>query len=322
MSHFVILALLPPDTAEHGIQERLNALLAPYDEGVEVDPYEEPCWCVGQAARTAAREHAERVAPLDPVREELQAEVEAALAGDERIAKVREALEYDPAGSTVSEEDLAYYHRGSYEAIAEARGHDGRWAAAVARNEGAETEALAAHPDREKADPGCEECRGSGKTTTTYNPKSQWDWWTVGGRWNGMLLGEEYSIVGDEKSYQACSMCRGTGRRSDRLGRETREKHPGYSCNVCRGSGKEMIFPANLPEPPGGGNWRPVREIPESAQIPYAVLTPDGEWHQKGKMMMFGMSRDDMPAEDWAARVRSIYGDYQDHLAVVVDCHV
>lgn len=34
-------------------------------------------------------------------------------------------------------------------------------------------------------------CYGSGKTLTQYNPQSKWDWWVLGGRWDGALAGLE-----------------------------------------------------------------------------------------------------------------------------------
>ncbi|MEE9393742.1 MAG: hypothetical protein V3W41_14660 [Planctomycetota bacterium] len=34
------------------------------------------------------------------------------------------------------------------------------------------------------------ECWCEGVGVLTYNPKSQWDWWVVGGRWDGWLQGD------------------------------------------------------------------------------------------------------------------------------------
>ncbi len=35
----------------------------------------------------------------------------------------------------------------------------------------------------------CPSCHGKGTYPSTYNPDSKWDWWVVGGRWNGQLRG-------------------------------------------------------------------------------------------------------------------------------------
>jgi len=36
-------------------------------------------------------------------------------------------------------------------------------------------------------DPQCEECNGAGKVSTDYNPKAEWDWWVIGGRFDGVV---------------------------------------------------------------------------------------------------------------------------------------
>jgi hypothetical protein len=36
-------------------------------------------------------------------------------------------------------------------------------------------------------DPECSDCNGSGEYLTNYNPDSKWDWYLVGGRWNGVV---------------------------------------------------------------------------------------------------------------------------------------
>lgn len=42
-----------------------------------------------------------------------------------------------------------------------------------------------------KPSPNCERCGGSGDYETTYNPNSKWDWYQVGGRWQGYLGGSD-----------------------------------------------------------------------------------------------------------------------------------
>lgn len=36
-------------------------------------------------------------------------------------------------------------------------------------------------------DPECSECKGLGFYESTYNPMSKWDWYVVGGRWDGVI---------------------------------------------------------------------------------------------------------------------------------------
>ncbi len=45
------------------------------------------------------------------------------------------------------------------------------------------------HPLYNQPDENCEDCEGSGVIRSTYNPEAKWDWWSIGGRWNGLLIG-------------------------------------------------------------------------------------------------------------------------------------
>lgn len=65
---------------------------------------------------------------------------------------------------------------------------DASWKKFIAYYIGLEHLYLIEHSMYNKPDPKCEECKGTGKETTTYNPKSKWDWHQIGGRWAGMLL--------------------------------------------------------------------------------------------------------------------------------------
>jgi hypothetical protein len=56
-----------------------------------------------------------------------------------------------------------------------------------------------------------------------------------------------------------------------------------------------------------------VRDIPASF-VPWAVLTPDGEWHGGG-----GNDEKDMAA--WTIEQAAILSSYPDHLAISIDFH-
>jgi len=66
------------------------------------------------------------------------------------------------------------------------------------------------------------------------NPNAKWDWWTVGGRWTGMLS-PVYDPEGDPSNTEVCILCGGTGLRNDALGRKARAEDPAYTCNGCGG---------------------------------------------------------------------------------------
>ena len=73
-----------------------------------------------------------------------------------------------------------------------------------------------------------------------------------------------------------------------------------------------------------GNNARIVRDIPmeDPFYLPFAVLTPEGHWHEVGRMGAFALVREEMPRDQWHRFVQGLYAAYPDHVAVAVDCHV
>ena len=109
-----------------------------------------------------------------------------------------------------------------------------------------------------------EECR----PLSTYNPASRWDWYVIGGRWDGWLTGRETSTNSVDD------------------------------------------------------NAAPVAEVLENGRFPFALLTPDGQWHEKGKMGWFAIALNEKDDDVWQAELRQILERYQDHHMVLVDAHI
>lgn len=55
---------------------------------------------------------------------------------------------------------------------------------------------------------------------------------------------------------------------------------------------------------------------------PLAVLTPDGEWIEKGEFGWWGVVRDPKKQDDWQAQVREIFKKFSDATAVAIDYHI
>lgn len=153
MSHFVAVVLVPKDTPAEDIPGVVEGLLEPYNEQIEVAPYDEECYCVNSAARRAIRPGTS--ARLDAARAEFVA----------------------PEGADEDEVDQ-------------------KWREFIKPILEEEDALMQAHPEFNKPKPDCEECNGTGVRQTTYNPKSKWDWWRIGGRWDGWLRGLE-ALPGD-----------------------------------------------------------------------------------------------------------------------------
>lgn len=105
-----------------------------------------------------------------------------------------------------------------------------------------------------------------GNVLSTYNPKSKWDWWEVGGRWDGYLTLKD-----------------------------------GQNVNVAV-----------------------IRELAaEAVKAPFAYVDTEGEWHEKGQMGFFGMTRNEADDEVWVKEYLDwLLGLDKDIVLVAVDCHI
>lgn len=105
----------------------------------------------------------------------------------------------------------------------------------------------------------------NGDLLSTYNPKSKWDWYTIGGRWNGGL-----KLLSGELVNEA------------------------YASEI---------------------DW--------SYNIPFAFITPDGEWNEKGEMGWCGCVSNEKKEVDWEAEFKDFIDNLDDDVLVtVVDCHI
>jgi len=167
--------------------------------------------------------------------------------------------------------------RNSYQQLPESEQTGDKWQAQIAPREKREAELLELQAGLDSPDADCEECHGTGKRQTTYNPDSKWDWYVVGGRWNGEIKGEPRDDADGGFNFGS-------------------EFH-GIEENSCR-----------------------VEEICKG--IPFAILTPEGEWIERGKMGWWGMTIDEKDGDEWAETVKRVFEKYAGHLAVGVDCHI
>lgn len=183
---------------------------------------------------------------------------------------------------------------------------DDKWAAMIQPYIDACDAHEKAQPDYNKPDPNCSICDGVGTYKSEYNPQSKWDWWTIGGRWTGMLS-PDYDPNKDPDNIKTCNFCNGTGKRS------------GDDCNSCNGTGQAIKWPTEWKE--FDGDIMPLAQVSDET-IPFAILTPDGRWFERGEMGWFGMVKDEKEESSWAKTVQHVRAEYGDSIAVVVDCHI
>lgn len=171
-----------------------------------------------------------------------------------------------------------------------------------------EAECYCVQPESQ-ADPNCDNCKGTGKYRTCYNPDSKWDWYTVGGRWSG-CLDPDYDPEDDARNYELCRACGGSG---------INKKKAQAKCLQCDGTGIAVKF---VQVQHDKGNFKPTCEIDEEF-IPFAYVTPDGVWHKRAKMGWFGVAHDEQQQQDWHREFNQDKQAYANStIAVVIDCHI
>lgn len=287
MSHFATLVILEPNVSQGKLEDVLSERLAPFDENKEVEEYERDCWCRGRLARKRVDELLAR---------EMGSWEEAKRKFNSKH-KLPEGLHSKELSRACQEQDELYR-----QLVAKPR---------IKR----ERELLAIVGGENDPDPNCDECHGSGHYPSQYNQLSKWDWWQIGGRWTGSLDG--YDPETDPENIEVCDLCHGTGYRDDKLGREERAKYPDYKCNGCDGKGKRPRWPSEWKS--HLGDILPISKIKPDF-IPFAILTPDGAWHEHGHMGWWAVVSDEK--ENWEDEARSILAGYPDYIAVLCDLHI
>ncbi|POP31679.1 hypothetical protein C3B58_15395 [Lactonifactor longoviformis] len=125
-----------------------------------------------------------------------------------------------------------------------------------------------------------DELDANGNILSTYNPRSKWDWYSIGGRWAGMLP----AVTGTHGEGSA-------------FARNPQKEGFYDSAKV-----KDISFPVDFET--------------------FAVVTPDGEWHEKGKMGWWGIVADEK--EGWKESYKEAFLDKADPswTLTIIDCHI
>lgn len=311
MSHFVTFVLLDNQPACFSEAEKMaEELLAQYSESLEVEEYDRKCYCIGDVARKEAREAALKacgVESFDEIREDFHKNV-------------------FPAAQAkfLSDNEVSSLDELSDEKCADLR--EAAWEKHIEKFKKVEKEVFDAHPMKDKPDPGCgldkdgkryddgSGCGGTGIYRSTYNQISKWDWWCIGGRWNGYL--SDYDPESDPNNFEQCPVCGGTGERTD--------MEVDNGCNGCSGKGERLKWHSAFPKQ--SSNIMPVSGLsldnPEvwAKQCPFAIVTPDGKWNEKGEMGWWGITTNEKG--NWKDEAKEILKAHEDKWLVVCDLHI
>jgi len=195
MSHSTTLVALEPTRpklTQKMIKDALAEALEPFSENRQVLKHDTQCSCVGRKAEQEVLEEVSK--KLNPLRDSFhaRADIKALNAIQSRVeAKARKLKSWKdlPKKDQEAHEKAEEKSRSTWE----------EHIRLVERNK-LEKKLLAKHPGKTKPDPECSSCKGSGKYETDRNPDSKWDWYEVGGRWEGYLsegLPPRYRVLGD-----------------------------------------------------------------------------------------------------------------------------
>lgn len=167
-----------------------------------------------------------------------------------------------------------------------------------------------------------------------WHTGGRWDWWVIGGRWNGCLTG--YNPDADERNYESCKHCTGTGSRTDMKppagawakhdNGPFKVREGAIGCNGCGGTGMRRLWTDAV----DGGNIVPVSDLPSDflplalvvprdgseAELDATIVSPVSCWYESFRM--FSWEED----ADWPKKYAEVLLVRSDYTAVVVDCHV
>jgi hypothetical protein len=171
---------------------------------------------------------------------------------------------------------------------------------------------------------------------STYNPKSRWDWWSLGGRWTGYFVARTIGMLGEP-------------------GLDTKSPRNDYACDVVRkgeidfdgmadqalDERKEIWAQAAAePEPEQNAKHREfmygikpgetrgeflARDLNQDAIAnlrPFAYVDSQGRWFEKGKMGWWAMVIDE-DEEFYDRTFREWWAGLTDrNVIALVDCHI
>lgn len=270
--------------------QSVDELLAPFNEEIEVEPYVEETR--QEIIDRIEREDREKLAEMKRCKE----------AGEECYVSIWK-MDWEERGRRVpTDEDIAYAEK----AVAEFD-PDKAHAHYVELMSGDD---LAMFDDE-------------GNKVTTYNPKSKWDWYCEGGRWDGVMETKDgkhtnccrigdiaYEVDKDSEDYKRS--LRWWNVVVDGAPLEEGENEEDFATFYRIEYLKDRYTDAEdyATRNCSFGTW--------------AVLTSDGNWYEPGEMGWFDSDATPESQSDWERNFiqRWVIDQPDDYIATIVDCHI
>lgn len=168
-----------------------------------------------------------------------------------------------------------------------------------------------------------------GEVYSTYNPKSKWDWWAEGGRWGGMLLIKSRKSV----AYPSDWNCSGknaiegyawvnSARISDIQWDKIQEQERLERIKYWEEAQDKDDTLRHIQYGIGKGMTRDEYINKESSFSTFAVIMPDGQWYEKGKMGYWACVSNEEEVWGEKYKERFLGKAAPEWTLTIIDCHI
>lgn len=173
-----------------------------------------------------------------------------------------------------------------------------------------------------------------GNQLSTYNPNSKWDWWSIGGRWNGLLKASK----GEHGEGGLLTPNRKLPGKYDIAKVSDIDFSPDQNAYTKALRWWEVVveaLPLNSNEKKEDFfNYYKIEYLKEkyktkeayakcqSSFNTFAVVLPDGKWYEKGKMGWWACVSDEENEWDLKYKERFIDTANPEWTLTIVDCHI
>lgn len=157
----------------------------------------------------------------------------------------------------------------------------------------------------------------NGNELSTYNPESKWDWYEVGGRWDG------YFELKDGGKANSAKISEIDWNGNDETRKSLKRFWEVFVDGEPLKEGEKKPFSIE-----GKDYYLDLYHTKEeyvrraSKTYPYAVITPDGEWVAPGEMGWFSSSETSESLEEYHTWFEDFINKHQDCYVTIVDCHI
>jgi hypothetical protein len=161
---------------------------------------------------------------------------------------------------------------------------------------------------------------------STYNLRSQWDWYTVGGRWSGsfkLKATAKHGVLGEPGAFDnQPTFDADQAYKEDidfKLMSEEAKSGLEKKWDSAQEDGQEMCKTMY------GIRNDDCKEAWMERQSKFSTfaVVKDGQWHEQGKMGWFGLVSEEKAEGVWVEEFNKLLEDLPGHtLLTVVDCHI